>query len=58
LVANGMGVSVVPASMRFLQVPGVAYLGITGHAPLARLAVAHRRGETGPLVRNFLAGCA
>jgi DNA-binding transcriptional LysR family regulator len=56
LVAADLGVSIVPASMSQLQIPGVAYRPIAGEAvPTAPLALAHRRGETSPLVRNFVA---
>src|SRR5271163_2932604 len=55
LVAAELGVSIVPASMRQLQVAGVAYRAIAGEAPITRLALAHRRGETSPIVRNFAA---
>jgi DNA-binding transcriptional LysR family regulator len=56
LVAADLGVSIVPASMSQLQIPGVAYCAIAGQAaPTAPLALAHRRGETSPLVRNFIA---
>ena len=33
----------------------VAYRPIAGAAPTARIALAHRRGETSPVVRNFIA---
>jgi DNA-binding transcriptional LysR family regulator len=55
LVAAELGVSIVPASMSQLAVTGVAYRTIAGEAPIARLALAHRRGETSPIVRNFVA---
>jgi DNA-binding transcriptional LysR family regulator len=55
LVAAELGVSIVPASMRQLQVAGVAYRAIAGDAPTDTLALAHRRGETSPIVRNFVA---
>ena len=55
LVAAELGVSIVPASMRQLQVTGVTYRAIAGDAPTATLALAHRRGETSPIVRNFVA---
>jgi len=55
LVAAELGVSIVPASMSQLQVAGVAYRAIAGEAPITRLALAHRRGETSPIVRNFAA---
>jgi DNA-binding transcriptional LysR family regulator len=55
LVAIDLGVSIVPASMSQLQIPGVAYRAIAGEAPTVRLTLAHRRGETSPIVRNFIA---
>ena len=55
LVAAELGVSIVPASMRQLGITGVAYRPIAGPAPTARLALAHRRGETSIVVRNFIA---
>jgi DNA-binding transcriptional LysR family regulator len=55
LVAAELGVSVVPASMMQVRVMGVAYRPIAGAAPTARIALAHRRGETSPVVRNFIA---
>jgi DNA-binding transcriptional LysR family regulator len=57
LVAAELGVSIVPASMSQLQITGVAYRAIAGEVPIAPLALAHRRGETSAVVRNFLA-CA
>ena len=55
LVAAELGVSIVPASMSQLKATGVAYRPIAGQAPTARLALAHRRGDTSPIVRNFVA---
>ena len=55
LVAAELGVSIVPASMSQLRVSGVAYRPIAGQSPTARLALAYRRGETSPVVRNFIA---
>jgi DNA-binding transcriptional LysR family regulator len=55
LVAAELGVSIVPASMGQLQITGAVYCPIAGEAPVARLALAHRRGETSPIVRNFVA---
>ncbi len=55
LVAAELGVSLVPASMRALQVPGVVYRPIAGEAPVARLVLALRRGETSQIARNFMA---
>jgi DNA-binding transcriptional LysR family regulator len=55
LVAADLGFSLVPASMSQLQVTGVLYRPIKGKAPIARLALAYRRGETSKIVRNFIA---
>ena len=41
--------------MMQVRVMGVAYRPIAGEAPTARIALAHRRGETSPVVRNFIA---
>ena len=55
LVAAELGVSIVPASMMQMRVAGVAYRQIAGQSPVTRLALAYRRGETSPVVRNFIA---
>jgi DNA-binding transcriptional LysR family regulator len=56
LVAAGLGVSLVPASMRRLQAEGVAYRGLDAKAGLtAPLNLATRRGDTAPAVRRFAA---
>lgn len=55
LVAAESGVSVVPRSMRQVQLGGVVYREIAGEVPVAPLALGWRRGETAALVRNFLA---
>jgi DNA-binding transcriptional LysR family regulator len=55
LVAAELGVTMVPASMGQLNVAGVTYRPIAGDAPVTKLALAYRRGETSAVVRNFLA---
>jgi DNA-binding transcriptional LysR family regulator len=55
LVAAELGFSMVPESMRQLQMTGVTYREVKGDAPLSRLALAYRRGETSKIVRNFIA---
>ena len=55
LVAAELGVSIVPASMMQVRVTGIAYRQIAGQSPTTRLALAHRRGETSAVVRNFIA---
>jgi DNA-binding transcriptional LysR family regulator len=54
LVAAELGVSIVPASMMQVRVMGIAYRQIAGQSPTTRLALAYRRGETSPVVRNFI----
>jgi DNA-binding transcriptional LysR family regulator len=54
-VAAELGVSLVPASMRSLKVPGVVYRELAGRPTLLRLALATRRGDTSPVLRNFAA---
>jgi DNA-binding transcriptional LysR family regulator len=55
LVAAELGVSIVPASMMQVRVTGIAYRPIAGQSPTTQLALAYRRGETSPVVRNFIA---
>ena len=55
LVAAELGVSIVPASMMQVRVTGIAYRQIAGQSPTTQLALAYRRGETSPAVRNFIA---
>lgn len=54
LVATEMGVSLVPACMSSLRIPGVVFRPISGSPPIARLSAAYRRGESRSPVRNFL----
>jgi DNA-binding transcriptional LysR family regulator len=56
LVAAGLGVTLVPASMRRLRVHGVAYRRLDSAAGLiAPLNLAYRRGETAAAARRFIA---
>src|SRR3984885_4175068 len=55
LVAAELGVSIVPASMMQMRVAGIAYRPIAGQSPTTQLALAYRRGETSPALRNFIA---
>ena len=55
LVAAGLGVSVVPASMQTMAMHGVVYRPIKGGAtPKAVLNLASRRDDSSPALRNFL----
>jgi DNA-binding transcriptional LysR family regulator len=53
LVAAELGVSLVPASMMQVQVPGVVYRSIDGAAPIARLMLATRLHDSRIITRNF-----
>jgi DNA-binding transcriptional LysR family regulator len=56
LVASGLGVSLVPASMRRLQADGIVYRPLSPEAGLtAPLNLAHRRTDTTPALRRFVA---
>ena len=54
LVASGMGVALVPASMRRLRYAGVIYRSLRGRPPAPDTAVAWRRGTQSPMVKAFL----
>ena len=56
LVAAGLGVTLVPASMRRLRVYGVAYRALDEAAGLmAPLNLAYRRGESSAAAKRFIA---
>jgi DNA-binding transcriptional LysR family regulator len=56
LVAAGLGVTLVPQSMRRLRVHGVAYRPLDNSAGLvAPLNLAYRRGESSAAARRFIA---
>jgi DNA-binding transcriptional LysR family regulator len=56
LVAAGLGVTLVPESMRRLRVDGVAYRPLAAGAGLvAPLNLAYRRSESGAAARRFIA---
>src|SRR5262249_36538035 len=55
LVAAGLGISLVPASLQRMQMDGVAFRPICGAVlPTAPLYLASRRGETSAAARRFL----
>jgi len=55
LVAAGLGIAVVPASLARMQMDGVAYRSLRGiPQPRAPLLLATRRADTGAVVRRFL----
>jgi DNA-binding transcriptional LysR family regulator len=55
LVAAGIGISIVPASLQCMNIRGVVYRRLTGGAQLkVPLSLASRRGDTSPVVRQFV----
>lgn len=55
LVAVGLGVSLVPASLRHVTMNGVVYRNLAGSVrPKASLDLASRRGDPSPVVRHFV----
>jgi DNA-binding transcriptional LysR family regulator len=54
LVAAGVGVSIVPASLAQVQVKGVRYLDIRPPAPVARLALAWKAENSSLIIENFV----
>jgi len=55
LVAAGLGISLVPESMRSIALEGVSYRPLKGPAlPRALLNLASRRGNPSAVVRHFL----
>jgi len=57
LVAGGLGIALVPASMRRLRMEDVRFLDIVGarSPPTYRLAFAHADDNDNPIVRGFVA---
>jgi DNA-binding transcriptional LysR family regulator len=54
LAAAGLGLALVPASMRRYQREGVAYLGIEEGMPALAIALAWREDDKNPVLKNFL----
>ncbi len=54
LVAAGIGVSLVPASVQSDVRPGLVYRRIATPAPVTALTIVYRRNESSPVVREFL----
>lgn len=55
LVAAGLGVSMVPASMRQINSDGVVYRRIEEPAPRAHMSLIYRDSSSSPSLTNFLA---
>jgi DNA-binding transcriptional LysR family regulator len=55
LVSAGMGIALVPASLRNLARTGVSYRELGGRAPVLETGIAWRSGDTTPTIGRFLA---
>lgn len=55
LVSSGLGIALVPASLRNLARAGVRYVPLAGVAPELETGVVWRRSEVSPTLTNFLA---
>jgi DNA-binding transcriptional LysR family regulator len=58
LVAAGIGVALVPASVEHLHRTGVAFRPLDGAAATVQMGALWRRGDRAPALRNFLAALA
>ncbi|MFF5978861.1 LysR substrate-binding domain-containing protein [Streptomyces olindensis] len=54
MVGGGLGVALVPDSLRRVLIPGVAYRPLADVALTTRLVGAYRKGETSPAVRGVI----
>lgn len=54
LVASGMGVALVPASVRHLKRAGVRYCPLRGKPAFIELGILTSRGANGPLAKHFI----
>ncbi|GAC1429092.1 MAG: LysR family transcriptional regulator [Ktedonobacteraceae bacterium] len=54
LVAAGMGVSLVPLSIKNIRSQGVVYRELEGSTPVTEMAIAWRRSSRSTIVQNFL----
>jgi len=58
LVAAGLGMALVPATMRAVRLAGVSYVPLADHEAHLLLAVASRVGDPSPVLAQFLATVA
>ncbi len=59
LVSAGMGIALVPASLRNLARTGVSYINLGGTAPLLETGITWRSGDTTPTIERFVSiACA
>lgn len=54
LVSAGMGIALVPASLRNLARTGVRYVDLAGTAPILETGITWRTGDTTPTIERFV----
>ena len=54
LVASGVGIALVPASLRNLQTTGVVYRPVQGSASTVEMGAVWRRDDPGAILNAFL----
>jgi len=54
LVSAGMGIALVPASLRNLARAGVSYVGLGGAVPVLESGIIWRTGDTTPVIEQFI----
>lgn len=54
LVASGIGLSIMPGSVRMLQRVGVSYIALREPAPKTAISIIYRRGEPTAVLKLFL----
>jgi len=54
LVSAGMGIALVPASLRNLARTGVNYVDLAGTAPILETGITWRTGDTTPTIERFV----
>ncbi len=54
LVSAGMGIALVPASLRNLARTGVRYVDLAGDAPILETGITWRTGDTTPTIERFV----
>jgi DNA-binding transcriptional LysR family regulator len=57
LAAAGLGIALVPQSIRAVQIPGVVYKPLASPAAKAEIAIAHRLNDRSPAVLAFAKLC-
>jgi DNA-binding transcriptional LysR family regulator len=55
LVASGIGITLMPSSIKMLQRVGVAYVPLKEPSPRTVISVLHRKNDPAPSLKNFLA---